>query len=252
MFHYFVLSSDCRIRPDIQKLSKRCIPQFVSTDGDTNSYLTNWTVPENGSTDHPSIPSNVSDAFKYRTGSEMKVLSYWATLEVLPGGGYVANLGNEKTAAMKLVKRLKTMNWIDHRTRALFAEFNIYNGNTELFTQVILAFEFPSSGGVHTTHTFSTIQLYRYTGPIGLFSLIMEIISLIVFLVMLIFCIKNIITRQSEYLGNIWSWILITELVLYAIAAIVYAVKMKWTIQVIEYMMNNKGMYIQSSHILIQ
>ena len=182
----------------------------------------------------------------------MKVLSYWAALEVLPGGGYVANLGNEKTVALQLVKQLKTMNWIDHRTRALFAEFNIYNGNTELFTQVILAFEFPSYGGVHTTHTFSTIQLYRYTGPIGLFSLIMEIISLIVFLVMLVFCIKNIVTSQSEYLGNIWSWIRITELVLYAIAVIVYAVKMKWTIQVIEYMMNNKGMYIQSSYILIQ
>ena len=172
----------------------------------------------------------------------MKVLSYWATFEILPGGGYVANLGNHKKDAEEFVKNLKAVQWIDERTRALFAEFNIYNANTELLTQVILAYEFPPIGGAFGWHTFSTIQLYRYTGTVGLFSLIMEIVSLIVFIVLVTFCIINIIKNSSEYLKNAWNWVHMFALLLYAVAAVVYAVKMKWTIQVIEYMMDHKGM----------
>jgi len=85
-------------------------------------------------------------------------------LDIYGGDGYTVNLGNNRQYAANLVSDLKSNNWIDERTRAIFAEFSVLNANTGLFSIYTRIFELPSTGGVFQWTQQESVQLYRYTG----------------------------------------------------------------------------------------
>lgn len=57
--------------------------------------------------------------------------------------------------------------WIDHRTRAVFIEFTVYNPNVNLFTSINLMAEFPPVGAAMHFTSIMTFRLYHYVGTYG-------------------------------------------------------------------------------------
>ena len=51
-------------------------------------------------------------------------------------GGYLRNLGLNKIDSMDVIDYLKTNNWIDRSTRAVFLDFTTYNANINLFCNI--------------------------------------------------------------------------------------------------------------------
>ena len=71
-----------------------------------------------------------------------------ATLQTYKGGGYVINFERSFRRNMRNLTRLRSKDWLDLRTRAIFIEFTVYNPNANLYASVVLVAEFPAVGAV--------------------------------------------------------------------------------------------------------
>jgi len=54
------------------------------------------------------------------------------------------------------------MNWIDSKTRVVFAEFNVYNANEDHFGVCVLSVEFPLTGGVWIDYDFNIHKVFLF------------------------------------------------------------------------------------------
>lgn len=89
--------------------------------------------------------------------------------------GYVADFGDDRDKAQELSKQLNSQNWIDRYTRAIFAEFTIYNAETNFFSAITLLTEILPTGGYQHNPKIQTIRLYRYVGPEMVFVMACEL-----------------------------------------------------------------------------
>ena len=85
-----------------------------------------------------------------------------------------------------MLSSLFNHSWIDHQTRAVFAEFTVYNPNINLFTSVQLLTEFPPVGAAVTYTSILTFRLYQYLGAYGTIMILAQVITL---------CFKEVISE---------------------------------------------------------
>jgi len=76
-----------------------------------------------------------------------------------PSEGFVVELPLEPSEASTQLTRLQEFNWCDDRTRAVFAEFSLYNANVDHFAVVRYAFEFLPSGLVVPSMVLDSVPL---------------------------------------------------------------------------------------------
>lgn len=78
----------------------------------------------------------------------IQLISVSLQVDVYSGGGYVVELiGSVEKLRQKLLM-LKTKNWLDRSTRAIFVEFQAYNAFANLFVYVKITLEFPLTSGL--------------------------------------------------------------------------------------------------------
>jgi len=70
---------------------------------------------------------------------------------------------------------LAATNWLDVRTRAVFVEFTLYNGNANLFASVIMLVEFLATGGPVFTQEVKIFRLSSYVGPFGIIVILFQV-----------------------------------------------------------------------------
>ena len=85
------------------------------------------------------------------------------------------NLGEFREDSIKIIDDLKRNKWVDDRTRAIIIDFTVYNGNVNLFNQIRLVMEFPSTGGIINTWVVRTAKLLRYVNGFDFFIAAAEI-----------------------------------------------------------------------------
>ena len=209
---------------------------------DKQSYNTGW----NTSWDMHNVSKGnllpLQSSFVYHSETELNSSSFWGHLTIYSGGGYVANLGNDKQHAIDLMFDLERTNWIDQYTRALFIEFNVWNANTNLFNLFILSLEFPPIGGMVNWHQIDSVQLYRYSGAGGVVNLLAEIACIIFVLVLTIFAIKDMIKQKCAYWTQFWNVLLVLSLLMFYMGFCFYVLRSLMTIKAVELMMNNRGL----------
>ncbi len=151
----------------MQKLTSRCTywyNNFKKYQMDQQHWAVGW----KRATNITKWPEYGDEAFRFNTAKELLGLDYWGFFGYYDGGGFVANLGLNITRAKTVIKKIKDYRWIDQLTRALFIEFNVLNANSGLFSMVFVLWEFPPVGSVWKWYTVDTVQLYRYTGGVGM------------------------------------------------------------------------------------
>lgn len=86
----------------------------------------------------------------------------WGKISTYSGdGGYIVDLGLNKTAAREILSNLKKNLWINRGTRVVFIDFTTYNPNINLFVVSKLIAEFPATGGMLTSWQFRTLSLLQ-------------------------------------------------------------------------------------------
>ena len=73
-------------------------------------------------------------------------------------GYVVAELGHNMSSATRTIDSLKN-NWIDHRTRAVFLEFLLYNPSTQQIVVISFNQEFIGTGGFTQYKNIDILQL---------------------------------------------------------------------------------------------
>lgn len=208
---------------------------------DSALYLPSWEGVSNMSIYDSTRLDNFESAFVHQAMSEVNGSLYWGLLYMYDGGGYIANLGESFEETEAMLNYLQDNNWIDSLTRVVFVEFNILNGNTNLFNLVKIAFETPPSGGVFKWYTIESVQLYRYVGALGLLSLLVEIV-LALFVTGLL--IKEIITMCKQgkaYFHGCVTIVLLVIIVSFYAALGCYVYRSILTVSTVENLRNNVG-----------
>ena len=240
-FEIFVVFPErCHMHPKVKGQIARCTYRYSSAfpPQDGHHYDIGW---NNFTGDNIHPQSKLAEAFTVRSAKNLSGLPYWGFLTVYGGGGYVANLGDTKQEAFDMITGLEESDWLDHLTRAVFIETNIYNANSNLFTAVTLLFEYPATGGLFTWHRMVSVNLYRYNGAMGVFALLTELITLIIFVYRCVQVVRNIIKSRTKYLCQFWTVLEIIMLLLLATSMSFYAYRSVETVRSVEYMKNNPG-----------
>ena len=162
-------------------------------------------------TDHS---DRINEAFIHKSQVELNAMHFWGKFQWYPGGGYVANLGENRNDASQIVATLADSNWIDAYTRVIFVEFNVWNANSNLFNMFMLSLELLPSGGVNHWVTINSINLYRYSGSGGLVNLLAELL-LTVFVVVVTVSYLVGFARGKKRCSDFWVVIMLVSLALF-------------------------------------
>ena len=229
----------CSIPSSVRAITTRCTSEYSRKREDKDSYYPGW---HHNTSDHELAgASDIDAAFQYRSEEDLKTLPYWGKDHYYSGGGYVLNLGNTLSGAEELVEAAKEQGWLDEHTRAVFAEFNVWNANTNLFNMVIVAFEYQTTSFVTTSYTIEVIELYRYTGAGGVVNLLFEVVLLICVVITTVFELRHIVKSRGSHLNILANKVTLLVLVLYYTALGWYIWRSVLTARTVEYMMNNRG-----------
>lgn len=118
---------------------------------------------------------SLKDEWHYRTQRELEGLPFWGKLDVYSGAGYIISLRGSRESIVHRMDELKSQRWIDARTRAVFAEFSVYNAQVNLFAIVTIIGEFQPGGGVVPNYRIDIFRLMRYHQGFGAFVIFCEL-----------------------------------------------------------------------------
>ncbi|XP_063801546.1 polycystin-1-like protein 3 isoform X2 [Pseudophryne corroboree] len=149
------------------------VPKLYDLE-DSSSYGPEW------STDRSSNAS--ADMWTYYTESELggyPVMAYYGSYS---GGGYIVELGLNRSSADSVISWLVTSNWLDSYTKAVFVEFNVYNANINLFCLAAFILETSVIGSLWPTTDLQIMRLYPTAESFFSFQFANEILFLIIIL----------------------------------------------------------------------
>uniref|UniRef100_A0A3Q1JAV5 Uncharacterized protein n=1 Tax=Anabas testudineus TaxID=64144 RepID=A0A3Q1JAV5_ANATE len=149
------------------------------------------------------------------TGLLSLPLPYYVNyLRVYDGGDVIHQLNRSLEEASSSLQQLQQLHWLDHRTRAVFVEFSLYNINTNLLAVFSFLFEFPVSERAQTSLDLLVITLWPITG-LDL-QLLLTIILLALVLYFLVKGILGFLREGYRYLLSTWRLLGICKLTLAA------------------------------------
>ncbi|ESO02386.1 hypothetical protein HELRODRAFT_188686, partial [Helobdella robusta] len=99
---------------------------------------------------------------KFLKKNKVSTVTYYGTLTSYKASGYYAKLSNMKVRTASNLQELRSENWIDRSTRAVFFDFFLLNPSTATIAAVTLAGEFSMTGGVFTSYNIRTVRLIHY------------------------------------------------------------------------------------------
>lgn len=73
-------------------------------------------------------------------------VSYSGQVATYPASGFVMNMGRNKSQSLQIMEDMKSFNFVDEATRALFLEFTVWNGNMDMFVPCRIVLEVTPGG----------------------------------------------------------------------------------------------------------
>lgn len=135
----------CEIEHHFEGLIKRCRAFSNIINEDRMSYLVGWRGESEQSYVNESLPlskkgflnpsASKKDEWNYRSPKELDGLPFIGKLDMYSGGGYVLPLKGSRQDLWTRIEQLRRQDWIDERTRAVIAEFSVYNAQVRIILE---------------------------------------------------------------------------------------------------------------------
>ena len=151
---------------------------------------------------------------------------------------------------MKEIQDLQFHGWIDRYTRAVFAEFTVYNAQTNFFGVVSMLIEVLPTGGYHPYPKVNTIRLYRYTGPDQLVVMAFEFLFFAFLCVHVYSEAKQLFVLGKKYFAVPWNYIEILVICSSFSAIFLYLAELGFTKIAIRRMRANPEDFISFDYII--
>ena len=193
-----------------------CVVSYSFDKEDTGSYNISWKNP---------IPQSSSGTglWSYQSSWKLSTVAYAGYRATYGGGGFVMELPLDNNSVSQL-KYLKNTDWLDDHTRVIFVEFTLYNPNVDLFSVVMILFEFTNIGGVFPSHHIFTAKLDHYSSGIGPYVAVCEVLFLLFNIAFTYIEVKRYRKiGRNEYFKDKWSIADIVQIVLaYTVIALFF------------------------------
>lgn len=164
--------------------------------------------------------------------------------------GFVYNLDSARLTSMKKIQDLQIDEWIDRYTRAVFAEFTVYNAHTNFFGVVTMLTEILPTGGYHHYPKVNTIRLYRYTGPEQVVVMAFEFVFFAFLCVYVYSEAKQLFVLGKKYFADPWNYIEIVVICSSFSAIFLYLAELGFTKLAIRRMRANPEAFISFDYII--
>ncbi|XP_069822091.1 polycystin-1-like protein 2 [Dendropsophus ebraccatus] len=194
-----VKKDTCPVAHVLQTTIEDCRAPYSLDSEDMEQYGEQWNISA------LSNSSDSSSAWSYRSQSKLRSHPTWGRLSTYRGGGYVVDLGGDRTAASGVLQYLYNNIWLDTYTRAVFVEFTIYNANVNLFCLVRLMFETKALGTFQTHADLQSIRLYPYTDGLHIFVVAAEVIYFLFVIYYMVIQGKLIKAQKWGYFRSKWN-----------------------------------------------
>jgi polycystin 1L2 len=155
---------------------------------------------------------NINNAFQYKSSSDLQGLPYRGKFETYGGGGYVYKMRGKLEYLQGNLTILQNMGWIDRKTRAVFAEFTVYNPNLNILMVCTIFFEFLPSGNILMGSTFEPLNLFNEIGSNGAVKMLFSAVYLIFLIYLMIDQFIRLYKKKLDYFKGYWiyvDWIII-------------------------------------------
>lgn len=183
----------------------------------------------------------VIDAFKYKSSNYLKSHPYFGVYNTYSGGGYVYELRGSLQQINQDLNLLQNMSWIDRQTRAVFAEFTLFNPNIQLLCVSTILIEFLPTGNLIKSARMEPVNLFNDFDKTFSFRTFVKI-GLILMLVF--FLVKEIILLFQKgwtYFKNPWSYVEIFIQLFSWLCLVIYIHRIVLYAQVFEFFKKTSG-----------
>ena len=151
---------------------------------------------------------------------------------------------------MKKIQDLQIDEWIDRYTRAVFAEFTVYNAHTNFFGVVTMLTEILPTGGYYHYPKVNTIRLYRYTGPEQFVVMAFEFVFFAFLCVYVYSEVKQLFVLGKKYFADPWNYIEILVICSSFSAIFLYLAELGFTKLAIRRMRENPEAFTSFDYII--
>ena len=151
----------------------------------------------------------------------------WGFFDIYSGGGYVADLGYNKTTASPLIANLQKYGWIDRQTRAVVLEFVVYNGNTGYLSISSFYYEILPIGCGHPFAIINTFPLTSTQTGFYEFFLICQLLFIILVILFVFREAYAIYQLRCSYFRDPWNFVELFQIMFSFLVVIFYVVKAK-------------------------
>lgn len=185
---------------------KTCLPTYdILTEDKTLYNVPGW---------HP-LPVNTTFSttkqfdqlcpkpWRFSSFRATQSLPYMGNGILYSGGGFVADLGYNKTTALYITSHLESNRWMDDNTAVIFVEFTLFNPTTMLFTSVKLLLEKAPYGATNTYDRIDTFGVYSRTNKTFLQAC--QFLLTLLILVIIGMETKAILIERTRYFKNLWN-----------------------------------------------
>ncbi|XP_076603671.1 polycystin-1-like protein 2 [Chaetodon auriga] len=195
-----VQKGSCQIAGSVLQFVPDCNTPYSWEAEDMGSYDRGWnhSVRDN-------ISTSTSSPWKYQTQAQLRAYPVWGKMALYRAGGFVAELGPDLQNASSTLEYLFRNKWLDAYTRAIFAEFTVYNANVNLFCIVTLLLETAAVGAFQFSSELQSVRLYQSPGGFHVFVMAAEVIYMLFILYYMFLQGKLMKQQRWAYFRSTWN-----------------------------------------------
>ena len=161
----------------------------------------------------------------------------------------MANLGETKENALKVIETLKNNSWIDSQTRAIVIEMSTYNAVSNLFCVMTLVVEFLPTNGVFHFTDFKIARLFTFGGSYETFLVICEFAILVFFIAFIYQELKQLYRMRKGYFKEFWNCIEFVLIILVFSSVGMFFTRVMLVENAISRLEENPGKYVSFSRV---
>ena len=217
-----------------------CSADYSILDEDTSKYSYGWNT-YNSSYKPVASWNRVYSAFQYRNSTDLNGFPLFGSYNNYWGGGYVYEMRGQKSYLQGNLSLLQNNSWIDRQTRAVIAEFSIYNPNINIFIVAEIIIEFLPSGTILTSSRFDPISLLNFYTGFALFTIACDIIYVIFIVYFMISEIRELCKQGKKYFTHFWSFVEWLIIIFSWAAVAMYAYRIYASIEISNFFKKTSG-----------
>ena len=122
------------------------------------------------------------------------------------GGGYFVDLPDTQAGVRTLLSRMEQDVFFDLGTRAMWADFTLFNANVKRFLVVRLLFERLEGGGVRATADSRSLHLLWYKGEDWLLQFLVELLLMLLLVLYVLREFYEMRKKGRSYFDSLWNW----------------------------------------------